>query len=145
MAKIVTSIATLSFVGYLPAPGTMGALAALPVAYLVSLLSLQYQVLCLIAFHGIGFFFIGRALPYFSRQDPQQIILDEFVGTLVTFVGISYSPVTFFIGFALFRLFDIFKPLGITYVEKLPRAYGVLLDDTVAGLFANCVLRFLFL
>jgi phosphatidylglycerophosphatase A len=61
---------------------------------------------------GISYFVIGGALKYFQKTDPSQIILDEVIGTLVTFFGISYSPLIGLLGFILFRLLDIFKPFG---------------------------------
>jgi len=142
MESIIKSIATLGCIGYLPAPGTMGTVGALPLVYALSFLTLSYQIIFVAVIFIISFFVIKKALPSFSESDPSQIILDEVVGTLITFVGISYSPVHFFVGFIFFRLFDIFKPCGISYIEKLPGAYGVLLDDCVAGLFANIILRF---
>jgi phosphatidylglycerophosphatase A len=143
--KITKLIATLGVIGYLPAPGTMGTVAALPLAYAFSFLNLQFQFAGLIVFCCFSYFVINGALKSFTTSDPSQIILDEVVGCLVTFFGISFSFIHFFTGFVLFRLFDIFKPLGIKQVEKLPGAWGVLLDDCVAGLFANLILRLFFL
>lgn len=145
MEKITGSIATLSFVGYLPASGTMGTLAALPCAYIFTFLTLSYQVTILLILHFLSLLIIDRTLQKFAQSDPQEIVLDEFIGTLVTFTGIVYSPFVFLVGFLLFRLFDIFKPLGINYLERLPGAFGILLDDSLAGLFANLTLRYLLL
>jgi phosphatidylglycerophosphatase A len=44
-------------------------------------------------------------------------------------------------GFALFRLFDILKPLGISKLQRYPGGVGVVLDDLAAGLAVNLVLR----
>jgi phosphatidylglycerophosphatase A len=49
------------------------------------------------------------------------------------------------LGFALFRFFDIVKPLGIRQIQKLPRGWGVVLDDVLAGVYAALVLSVLFL
>jgi phosphatidylglycerophosphatase A len=49
------------------------------------------------------------------------------------------------LGFALFRFFDIVKPLGIRQIQKLPRGWGVVLDDVLAGVYAAVVLTGLFL
>lgn len=139
------SIATVGFIGYLPAPGTMGTLVALPCAYVFTFLTFSYQVSALLILHCLGLFIIDRALPEFAQSDPKEIVLDEFIGTLVTFTGIIYSPIIFCIGFFLFRLLDIFKPLGIKYIEKLPGAFGILFDDSFAGFFTNLILRYLIL
>ncbi len=144
MEKSLKSIATLGRIGYLPAPGTMGTIAALPLAYGLSLVSMPWQVVIAIVVSIISYFVIDRALQFFTTSDPSQIILDEVAGTLVTFCCVGFSPMAFFVGFVLFRLLDIFKPCGISYVEKLPGAWGVLLDDVVAGVVANLILRLFF-
>jgi len=145
MAKILKSLATLGFVGYLPAPGTMGTVASLPLAYGLSLLSMPWQTGILFIAFVLSYFVIDGALRYFNESDPSQIVLDEVIGCLITFYCIQYSYFAFFVGFVLFRLFDIFKPFGIKRFEALPGAAGVLLDDCVAGIFAHIVLRLVFL
>lgn len=141
--KFIISIATLGFVGYLPAPGTMGTFVALPCVYLFSLVKFPYNFLILTLLHVIGLFVIGKALPAFAQADPKQIVFDEFVGLSIALFGFVYNPAVYSIGFVLFRFFDIFKWCGIKYIEKLPGAYGVLFDDVVAGVFTNVLLRFL--
>ena len=145
MDKVLKSLATLGFVGYLPAPGTMGTIASLPLAYYLSFLSVQWQTVILCITFILSYFIIAGALKEFNKSDPSQIVLDEVVGCLITFYCIQYSYTAFFIGFVLFRLFDIFKPLGIKRFEALPGASGVLLDDCVAGMFAHVILRLLLL
>lgn len=144
MDKILKSIATLGFIGYFPAPGTMGTLVALPLAYGLSCASLHQQAAIIAILFGVSYFVIRAALKNFHVSDPSQIILDELIGTLVTFFGITYSPAAFFLGFVLFRLFDIFKPFGIRYLEKMPGAFGILIDDVAAGVCANLLLRYFF-
>ncbi len=145
MSKILKRIATLGPIGYLPAPGTMGTIAALPVAYAISCMPVSWQLMMIMILFGISYFVIGGALQYFKNFDPSQIILDEVIGTLVTFCGISYSPVIGLLGFILFRLLDIFKPFGIHHLEKIPGSFGILIDDVAAGLLAHLILRLLLL
>lgn len=138
--KYMKQIATLGPVGYLSAPGTMGTLAALPFVYCFSWLLLPEQVFIIIIAATVSLFVIDRGLQSFHDTDPSHIVLDEFVGCLVTFVGINFNLASTIAGFLLFRLFDILKPLGIKKIEKLPGAWGVLLDDCAAGLLANILL-----
>jgi len=145
LKNIVKSFATLGFIGYLPLPGTMGTIVTLPLAYALSYLCLSCQMTIVAYLCFVSFFIIGRVLLNFREKDPQQIILDEVIGCLMTFIGITYSFQVFFIGFILFRILDIFKPLGIKYFEKLPGAFGVIVDDCVAGLCANLILRCFFI
>jgi phosphatidylglycerophosphatase A len=143
--KIIVSIATLGSLGYLPAPGTMGTVFTLPFIAVFSQWTMSGQAQCMGILFLCSYFVIKKALPFFATSDPSQIILDEVVGCVVTFFAIPFSLTAVITGFVLFRQFDIFKPLGIKYVEKLPGAWGILLDDVVAGLCANIILRYLFL
>lgn len=138
--KIIKDLATLGRIGSLPAPGTMGTLAALPFVYFISFLSLPHQACIILLISILSLFIIDKALESFSDVDPSQIVLDEFVGCLVTFAGIQFDISSVIAGFLLFRLFDIIKPLGIKKIEKLPGAWGVLLDDYAAGTLASVLL-----
>ena len=42
--------------------------------------------------------------------------------------------------FALFRFFDILKPLGIRKMEKLPGGYGIMADDILSGIYGMIVI-----
>jgi len=136
-------LATLGPIGYLPAPGTMGTLVTLPLAYGLALLRMPmgWHLAIVVGVTFLSFRIIGRALEQFKLRDPAEIIFDEVVGCLVTFVGIPASPLAFFVGFAAFRFFDILKPLGIRKCEMLYGPLGVVMDDIFAGIFANLVVR----
>lgn len=144
MSKSLKWIATLGSIGYLPAPGTMGTIAALPLAYGISCMQVQWQLVATMILCGVSYFVIDGALKYFTTSDPSHIILDEVIGTLVTFCDLSYSPFVWVLGFILFRLFDIFKPFGIARLEKIPGSFGILIDDIAAGVLAHVILRLLF-
>lgn len=83
----------------------------------------------------------GRAAEHFFRKDPSAVVIDELVGTLVTFWAIPLSLNTMIIGFLLFRFFDIIKPLGIKKCENLSGGFGIVMDDVVAGLYSAIILR----
>ena len=86
-----------------------------------------------------------------GKNDPREVVADEFAGQAVTFL---FSPflamgsatnrqilITAFVGFVLFRLFDISKPWPIRKLEKYPAGWGILADDLLAGVFAWIVLQ----
>ena len=76
------------------------------------------------------------------QKDPGCVVIDEYVGMLVTFLGIQFTWVSAILGFFIFRFFDILKPFPIRTLErKLPGGAGVVLDDVLAGVFSNIVLR----
>ncbi|MGZ6255361.1 MAG: phosphatidylglycerophosphatase A family protein [Candidatus Chromulinivorax sp.] len=144
LSKICLKLATLGPIGYLKASGTMGTLAALPAIYFFLQHSLHEQFIFVAGLLLISLVIVQKALLCFKQvQDPSEIIVDEVVGTFVTFVGLAWSIQNLIMGFVLFRLFDIYKPFGIAKVEKLPGALGVIFDDLLAGLFANLGIRLL--
>jgi len=144
MQRLSKQLATIGCIGYLKAPGTMGSLAALPLVYFFSTMQIFQLTVSMIIMLVCSLIIVHKALPAFQESDPSQIIIDEVVGCCVTFYGVSLNLYTIIVGFLLFRFFDIFKPLGIKKIEKLPGAFGVIADDFVAGIFANLLLRWLF-
>jgi phosphatidylglycerophosphatase A len=89
----------------------------------------------------------GEAEFRMGQRDPGGVVLDEFVVIPLCFVGWQYLPTewvlewrwaVFIGGFALFRFYDILKPLGISKLQDLPGGWGVVADD-VAAAVASCV------
>ncbi len=78
----------------------------------------------------------------YTDKDPAEVVIDEVVGMAITLLALpSYSLghagswlAWAFVGFVLFRIFDITKPLFIKKLENLPGAWGIMLDDVAAGL-----------
>jgi phosphatidylglycerophosphatase A len=80
-----------------------------------------------------------------GEADPREVVADEFAGQAVTFLAAPFLfiPtiwVTAVLGFLLFRLFDILKPWPARRLEKLPKGWGVLADDLLAGVYAGIAL-----
>lgn len=141
--------ATLGPIGQrLPAPGTWGSLAGL----------LYFAVFFQRA--GIGAILIASAIAAYlavalcgeaeirlGEKDPGKVVLDEFVVMPLCFLGwrsIGGALPAWAIllaGFALFRLFDIVKPLGIGRLQRLPGGWGVVADDVAAALAACATLH----
>jgi phosphatidylglycerophosphatase A len=145
--KWYTLLATLGPIGYLPASGTMATLITLPLVYNLQLympIASWYIVACVIA-GVIGLVAVHKTLHYRKQSDdPSEIVIDELVGCLITFIGIAWSVESALLGFVLFRFFDIFKVAGISYVQYLHAEWGVMLDDVVAGIFSNIILHMFF-
>ncbi len=87
----------------------------------------------------------GEAEFRLGERDPGGVVLDEFVVMPLCFLGWPSLPTTwvndapwgiFLAGFALFRLFDIAKPFGISRLQSLPGGWGVTADDFAAALAA---------
>ena len=74
-------------------------------------------------------------------KDSSRVVIDEVAGQMVTLLFIPLTNTNLLIGLILFRFFDIVKPLGIRKMEKLPAGTGVMMDDVLAGVYANIVLQ----
>ncbi|MDR2981066.1 MAG: phosphatidylglycerophosphatase A [Puniceicoccales bacterium] len=147
--KVATAIATLGPLGTrMSAPGTWGSAAGM---LLYSLVFRWFNhtpwvnyLLIALALSAVAIVLCAVAELHMNRKDPGCVILDEFVAMPLVYVGMEgtmatahYPFVWFFAGFALFRFFDIIKPLGIKKLQKLPGGLGVVADDLAAAV-ASC-------
>ena len=144
---IVVFLATGCFTGFLPLmPGTWGTFAAIPIVILVHRVNLVVQGIVALVFVTFGAWISGRAEILLEAHDPRPIVIDEMAGFLISLLWLPLNPLTLFLGFGLFRLFDIVKPPPISSVEKRMRGgWGVVIDDVLAGVFTNATLRLLFM
>ncbi len=138
-------IASIFYVGYLPvAPGTLGSLAALVPYYFISHNAIIMAAVILIVV-VLGFITAGKAEKIFGEKDPDEIVIDEFAGMLISLYRIP--PVMGYVvtGFLLFRFFDIVKPKPISSLEKLNGSLGIMSDDIIAGVYTNIALQVVYL
>ena len=143
--KFITCLATGCYVGYVPfAPGTFGSLIGIPLAWLLSRLALPLSILAIFSFIILSCWIGGEAEKVFNQKDSGCIVIDEIGGMMITFFMVPWSIQNMLIGFVLFRVFDIAKPFPIRLIDKrLKGGLGVVMDDIVAGIYANLVLRLL--
>lgn len=132
--------------GFAPlAPGTAGALLATIIWYVCSLWMspvgvLGLTVIAILLFTVAGVWSANRVAPYWG-EDPSCVVVDEMVGVWISLLAAPAGHVKYALGaFVLFRLFDIFKPLGIRRMESLPGGIGVMMDDILAGVYGFVVL-----
>lgn len=132
--------------GYSPiAPGTAGALVGCLILWtLKCLLPAWFSgtwaqagwLLLLIAV----FFFLGvKSANVLEREwghDPSKIVVDELVGVWIAMLSVPVSLANLALAFVLFRVFDIWKPLGIRRMERFGGGWGVMLDDVLAGVYS---------
>jgi phosphatidylglycerophosphatase A len=74
-------------------------------------------------------------------HDASPIVIDEVVGQMIALWWVPRSWPWVLAGFLLFRLFDIWKPLGAREAQRLPGGWGIVIDDVLAGLYALGVLQ----
>ena len=130
--KLPLIVATMGGIGRLkPAPGTWGSLVVLPVALLGAVPALLLALLVTI----IGFYAVRKVLHETPDQDPGWIVVDEAAGMLLALAGLSVDASFWgvLIAFGLFRAFDILKPWPVSWADQQKGAFGVMLDDIVAG------------
>ncbi len=145
------AVATGLGAGFAPvAPGTFGAIEGVGLYLAVAAIGLDsyslFAALVVINFalFGLGVWASARACRVSELEDPGQVVIDEVSGQLIALTPLAYAlPATggagIVLAFALFRLFDIFKPYPIRRLERLHGGLGVMADDALAGVYAGLV------
>jgi phosphatidylglycerophosphatase A len=143
--KLVMFFASCCYVGNIPfASGTFGSAAGLLLCWVFSLMEIKAAALAILFFTAFSIWIADRAEKIIQTKDPGVIVIDEFAGILVTLFGISFTPFSAIAGFFIFRFFDILKPYPVNYADqKLPGGWGIVIDDVLAGIYANITLRIL--
>jgi len=127
------------------APGTVGALAALPVWFALAQLPGGLHLAFILALAVAGCYAAQRVADLTGKDDPQIVVVDESVGVLLAlWVAAPTGLAGVVLTTLLFRLFDIYKPGPIRLVERLrPAGLGIMADDLLAGLAAGLLVRLL--
>ncbi len=146
MEKIAFLIATFFGVGKAPkAPGTFGTLATLPLVLLLNWAGPFYAMGFVLLFLPIAVWGADTYAKIIKVEDPGEIVIDEVWGFLITMTWLPMTWQACLLGFLLFRVLDITKPLLIGYLDrKLSGGWGIMADDIAAGIVANLVLQILY-
>jgi phosphatidylglycerophosphatase A len=112
LSKIAWAIATWFGCGLVPkAPGTMGSLGAIPLYLLVARQGQPWVAVATVLVTAVGVWAASVVARELGKKDPQIVVVDEVAGLLVTMLPMrEVSWLAVVLGFALFRLFDVFKP-----------------------------------
>ncbi len=140
--SLLKAVATIGFVGYIPfAPGTWGTAVGL-FFVLLAPLSTTGQLAVIVIGTVIGIVAAGAAEKTIGETDSRHIIIDEFVGFLVSVIFLPHTYPYLAASFLLFRFFDILKPFPIRNLEKMVKGgLGIMVDDILAGVITNLVLQ----
>lgn len=143
MEKTLKLLATWFYVGTSPkAPGTLGTLAAMPLAYFLLFLPPELYMLFVLIFTAVSIWVCSLYELNIQKHDSQEIVLDEVVGYLIALTWLPNTPLVFIMAFLIFRFFDILKPFPIGWIDKnLKGGVGVVADDVVAGIITNMLLH----
>jgi len=144
--KAVLFLATGFNIGNIPlAPGTFGSVLGLGLCFVLAGLKLPLAVVCIGLFIALAVRIAAEAEKLLKQKDPGCIVIDEIAGMAVTLVGLPFNLTTVLIGFIIFRILDISKPFPIRALDKrVSGGVGIVIDDVVAGIFANLLLRLIY-
>jgi phosphatidylglycerophosphatase A len=143
--RIAILLATWFGCGRSPkAPGTVGSAAALLIGLVLheyfGFNSTQFLLLVILVFPAAVWSSTVTANAL-KLKDPQIVVIDEVLGQWVALAGVqSFTPAAYIAAFALFRVFDIWKPWPVRQLESLPAGWGINADDLMAGVYAALVL-----
>ncbi|MFN3739283.1 MAG: phosphatidylglycerophosphatase A [Thermodesulfovibrionales bacterium] len=143
-SKAAIIISSLFYTGYIPlAPGTFGTVIALVFLMIFKIEGfIFYSFLLFILILGI--YVSDKAEQATGEKDSRHIVIDEFAGYMVSMAGVTPQWKNLLIAFLLFRFFDILKPFPIRDIERrLSGGLAIMLDDIIAGLYSNIILRLL--
>ena len=136
-------LATGFYIGRMPlAPGTFGSLLGLPLCAALAWSDLGPALLAAAAVLWAAVWAAGRAEVVLGRRDAPAIVIDEIAGMMVALAGLPFTPFNAAAGFLVFRVMDIIKPFPARRIDAgMHGGAGIVLDDVVAGIYTNLVLR----
>ena len=143
MRHISLFFSTLFYVGNIRiAPGTFSSL--LTVLFWTYLIpnDLFIRFLYFLIFFVLSIIVTHYSLELFDDDDPQSIVIDEFVGMSIPLLYIADNILLICISFLVFRFLDIVKPSIVYYVQSYRGAVGVLMDDILSGIITLLILMY---
>ena len=136
------------------APGTFASLiTCILFFFLFTFFNINLVFVITLIIFLYSFVAINNSFDNFGSDDPNEIVIDEVLGQLLTLLPIGIYEILYplpliyycVISFLLFRLFDIWKPYPISYVDKnVKGALGIMLDDILAGVFSIITIFIIF-
>ncbi len=143
MRSLAKLLATCFYLGYIPiAPGTLGGSLFGVGIYLLFYQNNIVNLVMTLAVTLLAVWSSGQAEAAFGKKDDQRIVIDETAGMLIAMLWLPDKSMLYLgLGFAVFRVMDIVKPLGIKKLQAIRGGWGVVADDVAAGLVTNIILR----
>jgi phosphatidylglycerophosphatase A len=140
VSKFARFLATLGPVGSAPiAPATAGSAVVAAIGwflwYIYPLGNVALTALLFVIGTAIAIWAAGVA-EHELGHDAKPIVIDEAVGQSLALLFVPHTMIAFAISFVLFRIFDVWKPLGAREAQVLPGGFGVVTDDVIAGITA---------
>jgi len=143
-AKLGLVLSSCFGIGLIPvAQGTFGTLAGIPLAIALAHLPPLAGAYVLFFFVLLAIWASEKSARALEKGDPAEVVIDETAGLLLTLYLLPATGFNLCLGFLLFRLFDILKPYPIRRLERIGGGPGIVLDDLLAGVYANICIRVL--
>jgi len=141
LKTVVRLVSTFFYAGYVPKiSGTIGSLAGLLFFLSVSY-SLPVKIVSLLVLTAAALLVIRKAEELFGKKDSRRIVIDEAIGVMIALLFIPMKAEFIVPAFVFFRIFDIAKPFPIKRIEEMESPWGVVLDDVLAGIYANLAVQ----
>ena len=120
---------------YKKAPGTLGTLVAIPFFLTINKADIYLQLLFAVMIFILGIWSSNVTSKSLKLKDPSCIVIDEIAAFLLLLILINPNLYQLIYAFALFRLFDIWKPYPISWLEnRYSGGFGIMIDDIAAAL-----------
>jgi len=133
---LIRLLATLGPVGHAPiAPATAASAVVALIGWFLPAPPLALALVLMVAGGALAVWICGEAEKELGH-DAHPIVADEVVGQSLALLLVPHRWLYFAAAFVLFRIFDVWKPLGANEAQKLPGGLGVVMDDVIAGLSA---------
>ena len=145
MIFLIKAFVSVFGIGYIRiAPGTFGSLFAILVWYVsINYLNIYFFYMIIIIVFICSFKAINIYLRNESKDDPSEVVVDEFIGQSLPLIFLlQFNVYEVLLAFSSFRLFDIFKIYPVNKVENIKGANGVIMDDVVAGIYSLIIIMF---
>jgi phosphatidylglycerophosphatase A len=122
------------------APATAGSALVTAIAWFLPVPPLPVFLGLLVVGTLIAVWVAGEAEKDLGH-DPGPVVIDEAIGQTIALMFAPHRIGVFVAAFFLFRLFDIWKPLGARESQALPKGWGVVADDVIAGITSMLALH----
>lgn len=137
-------IATGFFLGYAPvAPGTVGSLVAVLIYWF--LINSNLQLFALLFFFFIVGVLTSAEIEKRNGHDPPIVVIDEIVGMWISLLFVEKKILIVLISFLTFRAMDVIKLPPAKKFDSMKGGFGIMMDDVVAGIYANVITQILHL
>ena len=140
--KLLVLLATGFGLGYSRvAPGTVGSIPGVLIAFALntSLPTWEAQVVVAVLLALVSIPICTAGENHFGRKDPHPVVADEYLTFPLCVIGLPPEPWIFAMAFVTNRALDIVKPFPARQLQRLPRGWGITIDDVFSSLYSLAV------